>query len=101
MSDAIRRITIKSDALSKNPGPEGPALDHPRGVKCAERRRKEVVHVFERPYLRKNSTPPECGGKYFVHMGKPMNSHLARRTRFFESNKERERRGAFIRFQII
>jgi hypothetical protein len=41
----------------KNPGPEGPALVHPRGGKCTERRRKEVMPVFERPYLKKNSIP--------------------------------------------
>jgi hypothetical protein len=28
-------------------------LVHPRGLKYAERRRKEVMTVFERPYLKK------------------------------------------------
>ncbi len=35
---------------------EGPALVHPRAVKYTEPRRKEVMPVFERPYLKKNST---------------------------------------------
>jgi hypothetical protein len=42
--------------ISKDPGPKGPALGHPRGMKCTERSLKEVMPVFERPYLKKNST---------------------------------------------
>jgi hypothetical protein len=59
-------------ALSLELGPKGapfsPASVHPRGMKCAERRRKEVMPVFERPYLKKNSIPPRRGGKYFIHI---------------------------------
>jgi hypothetical protein len=49
-------MTHRKGASSKNPDPEGPALVHPRGVMCTKRRRKEVMPVFERPYLKRNST---------------------------------------------
>jgi hypothetical protein len=41
---------------SENPGQEGPALVHPIGVKYTELRLEEVMPVFERPYLKENST---------------------------------------------
>ena len=41
---------------SKNPAPEGLALVHPRGVKYSKLRLEEVMPVFERPYLKRNST---------------------------------------------
>ena len=40
----------------KNPGPKDRALVHPREVKCTEGRDEEVMPVFERSYLKKNST---------------------------------------------
>jgi len=49
---------------SKNPGPEDPALIHPRGVWFIKPAPKEVMTVFSRPYLKKNSTE-HCGHPIF------------------------------------
>jgi hypothetical protein len=55
---------------SKNPGPEGPALTPPRGVKCTERRSKEVMPVLERPYLKKKFHPAMSWREIFRSYGK-------------------------------
>jgi predicted aminopeptidase len=50
--EALKKCSIPLSRHGRSP-----ALGHPRGVKCTERRRKEVVPVFERPYLKRNSIP--------------------------------------------
>jgi hypothetical protein len=43
--------------MNKDLGREGPVLVHFRGVKYTERRRREVIPVFERPYLKRKFHP--------------------------------------------
>ena len=57
---------------SKHPGPEGLALVHSRGVKCTERRRTEGMPVFERPYLKKNSTGHRSDPIFGVYDNEPL-----------------------------
>jgi hypothetical protein len=59
-------------ASVKKPGPEGPALVHPKGVKGTEQRRMEVMPVFERPYLKKNSTGHRSEPIFGVYDDEPL-----------------------------
>ena len=56
----------------KNPGPKDRALVHPREVKCTEQTCKEVMLVFERPYLKKNSTGHRSDSIFGVYDDEPL-----------------------------